>query len=74
MGVEYSIAIEVQSLTNCLEKSEEPMLKAVVREQVLKEQRPNAVNDNIMKEKYERYKGKELHGNLSQKLKTEDTN
>ena len=54
IGVEDCIAIEVHRLTNYLEKSEEPMLKAVVREQVLKEQRPNAVNDNIMIEKYER--------------------
>ncbi|XP_063604907.1 uncharacterized protein LOC134780228 [Penaeus indicus] len=60
IGVEDCIAIEVQSLSKYLEKSTETMLIAVVKEQVLKEQRPNA--DNIMKEKYERYKAKELHG------------
>ncbi|XP_063599498.1 uncharacterized protein LOC134775819 [Penaeus indicus] len=60
IGVEDCIAIEVLSLSKYLEKSTETMLKAVVKEQGLKEQRPNA--DNIMKEKYERYKAKELHG------------
>ena len=39
--VEDCIAIEVQNLTKHLEKFEEPMLKAVVREQVLKEHRPD---------------------------------
>ncbi|XP_063599561.1 uncharacterized protein LOC134775881 [Penaeus indicus] len=58
IGVEDCIAIEVQSLSKYLEKSTETMLKSVVKEQFLKEQRPNA--DNIMEEKYERYKAKEL--------------
>ncbi len=62
IGVEDCIAVEIQSLIKYLEKSEEPMLKAVVREQVLKEQRPNAACDNIQRDKWEKYKNKELHG------------
>ena len=44
IGAEDCIAIEVQSLGKYLENAKEPMLKAVVKEQVLKERGVNTTS------------------------------
>ena len=59
ISIQDCVALEIDSLSRYVEKSEEPMLKEVKKECVLKEQH---LTEDFQKDRLEKYKGKELHG------------